>query len=87
MLKKILLIVIIWLIIPHNLVYGQTSSSIDQLDALSDKALEMTKLKRYEDSEKMLSYFSDLFLQDYGRKNLFLIWMNCESLQLLIMRH
>ena len=63
MLKKILLTVMIWLIFPHNLVYGQASSSIDQLDALSDKALEMTKLKRYEDSEKMLSYFSDLFLK------------------------
>lgn len=71
MLKKFFIIIIIWLIIPQNPAFGQTSSSIEQLDTLSDKALEMTKLKRYEDSEKMLMYFSELFMQITGEESIF----------------
>ena len=86
MLKKILLAMIIWLVIPVNSSFGQTSSSLNQLDALSDKALEMTKLERYEDSEKMLTYFSNLFMQITAEESIF----NMDELRIIlspIMKH
>lgn len=83
MLKKILLVVFIWFIIPQNQSFGQTSSGLDQLDDLSDRALEMTKLKRYEDSEKMLSHFSDLFLQITAKESIF----DMDELRIITVAH
>ena len=83
MLKKLLLVVLIWFIIPQNSSFGQTSSSLDQLDALSDKALEMAKLDRYEDSEKMLTYFSTLFLQITAKESIF----NMDELRIITVAH
>ena len=83
MLKKLLLVMIIWLVIPVNTSYGQTSSSLNQLDALSDKALEMTKLERYEDSEKMLTYFSNLFMQITAEESIF----NMDELRIITVAH
>ncbi len=83
MFKKILLIIVVWFMIPSNSIFGQTSSSLDQLDALSDKALEMTKLERYEDSEKMLTYFSNLFLQVTAEESIF----NMDELRIITVAH
>ena len=83
MLKKLLLVVAIWLIIPQSSSFGQTSSSLDQLDTLSDKALEMTKLERYKDSEKMLMYFSTLFLQITAEESIF----NMDELRIITVAH
>lgn len=83
MLKKILLVMVIWLVIPVNSSFGQTSSSLNQLDALSDKALEMTKLERYEDSEKMLTHFSDLFMQITAKESIF----DMDELRIITVAH
>ncbi len=83
MLKKILVAMIIWFVIPVNTTFGQTSSSLNQLDALSDKALEMTKLERYEDSEKMLTYFSNLFMQITAEESIF----NMDELRIITVAH
>ena len=74
---------LIWLVVPVNSSYGQTSSSLNQLDALSDKALEMTKLERYEDSEKMLTYFSNLFMQITAKESIF----NMDELRIITVAH
>ncbi|WP_110927628.1 sporulation protein YpjB [Bacillus massiliglaciei] len=64
MVKKCLLLIILLLFIgAETPVYANTSSGLVKLDEISDKALEMAKLKRYDDSEKMLKYFSLLFLE------------------------
>lgn len=83
MLKKFLLVMLIWLVIPVHTSYGQTSSSLNQLDALSDKALEMTKLERYEDSEKLLTYFSNLFMQVTAEESIF----NMDELRIITVAH
>lgn len=74
---------VIWLVIPVNSSFGQTSSSLNQLDALSDKALEMTKLERYEDSEKMLTHFSDLFMQITAKESIF----DMDELRIITVAH
>lgn len=73
----------IWLVIPVNSSFGQTSSSLNQLDALSDKALEMTKLERYEDSKKMLTHFSDLFMQITAKESIF----DMDELRIITVAH
>lgn len=83
MLKKILLVMTIWLVIPVNASFGQASSSLNQLDALSDKALEMTKLERYNDSEKILTYFSKLFMQITAEESIF----NMDELRIITVAH
>lgn len=63
MLKKFILttaLIFAVLIFP---VYAESSSNLEKLDNISDKALEMAKLKRYDDSEKMLTFFSDQFIK------------------------
>ncbi|UII54622.1 sporulation protein YpjB [Cytobacillus spongiae] len=42
--------------------YAEKSSPIDQLDHLSDEALQMVKTQRYEDAKNLLDYFSEQFL-------------------------
>ncbi|RID89223.1 sporulation protein YpjB [Peribacillus asahii] len=83
MLKKILLCIIALLIVIQHPAFGQTSSSLEQLDALSDKALEMTKLKRYEDSEAMLTHFSDVFLQLTAEESIF----DMDELRIITVAH
>lgn len=83
MLRKIVLAILIWLVVPVNSSFGQTSSSLNQLDALSDRALEMTKLERYEDSEKMLTYFSNLFMQITAEESIF----NMDELRIITVAH
>lgn len=83
MFKKIVFIVMVWMMVPHASVFGQTSSSLTQLDALSDKALEMTKMKRYEDSENMLTYFSELFLQMTAEEPIF----DMDELRIITVAH
>ncbi|MGE7601446.1 sporulation protein YpjB [Peribacillus sp. NPDC097675] len=63
MLKKFILITALLFAILIFPVYAESSSNLDKLDNISDKALEMAKLKRYDDSEKMLTFFSDQFIK------------------------
>lgn len=57
-----LFVLMIFLIIP-NLVYAEKLTPLEKLDQISNEALQMTKLHRYEDSKKILDYFSEQFLQ------------------------
>ena len=43
----------------------------------------MTKLERYEDSEKMLTYFSNLFLQVTAEESIF----NMDELRIITVAH
>lgn len=83
MFRKIFLVFLILFVIPVNASFGQTSSSLNQLDALSDKALEMTKLERYDDSEKMLTYFSKLFMEATAEESIF----NMDELRIITVAH
>lgn len=50
-------VIIIFLLMPIP-IQAKDSPAIDKLDKLSDEALQMVKLGRYEDAKKLLEYFS-----------------------------
>lgn len=58
---KLLILVLIMFLLTPNLVNAVQMSPIDQLNLLSDEALQMVKLQRYEDAKKILEYFSEEF--------------------------
>ncbi|CAM3886174.1 sporulation protein YpjB [Mesobacillus zeae] len=45
---------------------GDNTSSIDKLDHISDEALQMVKLYRYEDAKRLLGHFESEFLNAAG---------------------
>ncbi|MFO1444624.1 sporulation protein YpjB [Bacillus sp. Bva_UNVM-123] len=54
--------IIIFLFIPMSIpIHAEVKTSVDQLDKLSDEALQMVKLQRYGDAKKLLDYFSRQF--------------------------
>jgi sporulation protein YpjB len=56
----------IFMIIPLY-VSAEKMSPLTELDQLSDDALQMVKLNRYEDAKKLLEYFSKQFLSVTGK--------------------
>lgn len=54
-------VIIIFVLLPIP-IQAKESSAIDRLDKLSDEALQMVKLGRYEDAKKLLDYFSEQFI-------------------------
>jgi sporulation protein YpjB len=63
---KAKLVILIWVVffLSPLLVYAEhdkKNSTIENLDHISDEALQMVKLQRYDDAKKILEYFSDQF--------------------------
>lgn len=60
--KKLLILfaVLMW-IVPFA-AYAEPTSPVEELDNISDQALQMVKLHRYEDANRLLEYFSEEFL-------------------------
>jgi sporulation protein YpjB len=58
--KWVLLIAIIFLLTPIT-VNAEVQAPIEKLDHISDEALQMMKYHRYDDSKKLLDYFSEQF--------------------------
>ena len=59
--KLLIVMIMCFLIIPYTVLSAEETSPIDQLDYLSDEALQLTKSHRYEDAKKILEVFSDKF--------------------------
>ena len=59
--KLWIVILICFLLIPSTVFSAEETSPIDQLNYLSDEALQLTKSHRYEDAKKILETFSDKF--------------------------
>ncbi|KAB2338307.1 sporulation protein YpjB [Cytobacillus depressus] len=60
--RLIVTVIIIFLLLPISVIADETSP-VDRLDQLSDEALQMIKLHRYEDAKKLLDYFSEQFVE------------------------
>jgi sporulation protein YpjB len=56
-----LMMLAVFMLAPYTINAEQTSP-IDKLDEISDEALQMMKLQRYDDAKKILEYFSEQFL-------------------------
>ncbi|RFU69107.1 sporulation protein YpjB [Bacillus sp. V59.32b] len=83
MIKKILLLVFVLFAASFSNVHAESSSSLIQLDEISDEALQLTKLKRYEDTEKMLTYFSERFLKVTAKEQIF----SMDELRIITVAH
>ena len=59
--KLLIVIIICFLLLPYTVFSAEETSPIDQLNYLSDEALQLTKSHRYEDAKKILETFSDKF--------------------------
>jgi sporulation protein YpjB len=55
------MVLMCFLLIPTIVFADEETSPIDQLNYLSDEALQLTKSHRYEDAKKILETFSDKF--------------------------
>ncbi|MCR8846927.1 sporulation protein YpjB [Rossellomorea sp. SC111] len=49
------------ILVPHPLIAVESPSPINELDEISDQALQMTKAGRYEEAKHLLVYFSEEF--------------------------
>lgn len=68
--RFIVIVLMIFLIFPIS-GFANETSTVDRLDQLSDEALQMVKLHRYEDAKKLLEYFSEQFLTVSGKETSF----------------
>ena len=59
--KLLIVIIMCFLLFPYTVFAAKETSPIDQLNYLSDEALQLTKSHRYEDAKKILDTFSDKF--------------------------
>jgi len=69
--KNILLLVIVFWVASISSVFAASSSSLEKLDTISDKALELAKQYRYEESKNMLRFFSKQFMETNAREQIF----------------
>lgn len=70
--KSLIIFLLIFLIIPtHMEAETDAETSLVKLDQISDEALQMVKLNRYQDAERLLGFFSDQFLTMTVREQLF----------------
>jgi sporulation protein YpjB len=59
--KLLIVFIMCFLLLPYTVFPAEETSPIDQLNYLSDEALQLTKSHRYEDAKKILETFSDKF--------------------------
>ncbi|MDF2902581.1 MAG: sporulation protein YpjB [Bacillus sp. (in: firmicutes)] len=82
---KVKWFILFWalLILPTMSVSAAPTSTIIKLDHISDEALQMVKLRRYDDAEKLLEYFSDQFLSKMGKERMF----SMDELRIITVAH
>jgi sporulation protein YpjB len=65
-------LLLILLLVPISFVHAErTPSTMIKFDHISDEALQMVKLKRYDDAKTLLKYFSDEYLTEADKEKLF----------------
>lgn len=64
---KFLFLFSVLLLIAPFASYAEQTSPVEELDEISDEALQMVKLQRYEDANRLLKHFSDEFLTVTGQ--------------------
>jgi len=69
--KLWIIILLCFLLLSTNVSANDDTAPIDQLNALSNEALQLTKSQRYEDAKKILEAFSDKFSSVTVKENTF----------------
>jgi len=81
--RFLITVLMIFLLILPVSVYAEESSPVDKLNQLSDEALQMVKLHRYEDAQKLLEYFSDQFSSITGKERS----LSADELRIITLSH
>ena len=68
--KFVIIILVILMLSPLS-VKAELTSPLDKLNEVSDEALQMVKLQRYDDAKRLLEYFSAQFLASARKENSF----------------
>ena len=68
--KWFILLVAVFIMLPWS-VSAEPTSTIVKLNHISDEALQMVKLHRYDDAKKLLQYFSDQYLLETANGQMF----------------
>ncbi|RSD26512.1 sporulation protein YpjB [Mesobacillus subterraneus] len=63
---KFLLLFSVLLLMAPFAAFAEPTSPVEELDNISDQALQMVKLQRYEDADRLLKHFSEEFLTITG---------------------
>ncbi|MBA9027794.1 sporulation protein YpjB [Peribacillus huizhouensis] len=72
MVKKILVLALLLIItVSFYQVRAEPSESMRQLDSISDEALRLVEMKRYQETDKVLQKFSELYLLSSKEKEIF----------------
>lgn len=58
-------------LLPIFTVNAEPTSNVDKINQISDEALQMVKLHRYDDAKKILQYFSDLYITEKNNNKIF----------------
>ncbi|MFC5732946.1 sporulation protein YpjB [Cytobacillus gottheilii] len=69
-LYSLLISILFFILMPFS-VYAESSSPVDKLNEISDEALQMMKLKRYDDAKRLLDYFSEQYVYATGNERPF----------------
>lgn len=69
-LQVLIISILILFLMPFS-VYAESSSPVDKLNEISDEALQMIKLKRYDDAKRLLDYFSEQYVYATGSERPF----------------
>ncbi|MDP4162283.1 MAG: sporulation protein YpjB [Bacillota bacterium] len=80
--KTLLLIVIFTLIVPLRSMASQ-QSPMEKLNEISDEALQMIKIQRYEDAKNILNYFSNQFFLVNGKERR----LSLDELKIITLSH
>lgn len=68
--RFIVIVIMLFLLLPVS-GFAKVTLPVDRLDQLSDEALQMVKLHRYDDAKKLLEYFSEQFTSVTGKERAF----------------
>ncbi|MDQ0271063.1 sporulation protein YpjB [Cytobacillus purgationiresistens] len=81
--RLLVILLVLACVFPYMANADKNNSSLEKLDQISDEALQMVKLHRYEDAKKLLQYFSDQFVVVTGTNNL----LTMDELRVLTASH
>jgi sporulation protein YpjB len=83
MVKKFLMLAIMIWSVSFYYIQASASADLEHLDAISDEALELAEMKKFEESARMLEYFSTSFLEVSNQNLLFSI----DELRIMTVAH
>jgi sporulation protein YpjB len=81
--ERIAILMAVLLLLVPLAVYAEPAPSVEKLDSISDEALQMVKIHRYQDAKKLLEHFEKEFLTVTGEGRSF----SMDELRIITVAH